>query len=381
MLEKIFIKNYKDLDNSEVRNKYAITSGYFGVFTNTLLAILKLVIGLISHSISIMADAVNNLSDMISSVLTVIGFKISNKKPDKHHPYGHARYEYLIGVIIAFVMLEFGLIFAYESIEKIVNPKVLEINFVVYLILVISIGLKILQMYVYNDYSKKIKSKTLKALSIDTKNDILSTSVILVAMIVMGIFNINIDGFLGLIVSLFVIYSSINTLSETTEPLIGIRPSKKQVNEIKNKILSYDYVLGLHDLMIHNYGVLNNYVTVHLELNSRLSMIKAHDLVDIIENDFKENMGIQITIHIDPVIVGDKKLDKLKDNILSTLNELDKKITIHDFRVLHGKTKKIVVFDAVLPFECKYDLDYLENILKKKYKNYYFNIEIDRPYC
>ena len=381
MLEKIFIKNYKDLDNIEVRNKYAITSGYFGVFTNTLLAILKLVIGLISHSISIMADAVNNLSDMISSVLTVIGFKISNKKPDKHHPYGHARYEYLIGVIIAFVMLEFGLIFAYESIEKIVHPEELEINFFVYLILVISIGLKILQMYVYNDYSKKIKSKTLKALSIDTKNDILSTSVILVAMIVMGIFNINIDGFFFFFLSLFVIYSSINTLSETTEPLIGIRPSKKQVNEIKNKILSYDYVLGLHDLMIHNYGVLNNYVTVHLELNSRLSMIKAHDLVDIIENDFRENMGIQITIHIDPVIVGDKKLDKLKDNILGTLNELDKKITIHDFRVLHGKTKKIVVFDAVLPFECKYDLDYLENILKKKYKNYYFNIEIDRPYC
>ena len=381
MLERLFIKNYKDLDDSEVRNKYAITSGYFGICTNTILAILKLVLGLFSHSISIMADAVNNLSDMISSILTVIGFKISNKKPDKHHPYGHARYEYLLGVIIAFLMLEFGLIFAYESINKIIHPEELNLSIIVYIILVVSILLKIAQMYVYKDYSKKINSKTLKALSVDTKNDILSTSVILIAMIVMGIFEINIDGFLGLVVSLFVIYSSINALLETTEPLIGVRPSKKDVKNIKKKLLSYEFVLGIHDLMIHNYGVLNNYVTVHIELDSSLSMMKAHDLIDKIENDFKDEMDIQITIHVDPVIVGNKKLDKIKEDILSKIQELDSRITIHDFRVLHGKYKKKILFDAVVPFDSKFDEDYLENYLKKKFKNYDFDIELDRPYC
>lgn len=381
MLERLFIKNYKDLDDSEVRNKYAITSGYFGICTNTILAILKLVLGLFSHSISIMADAVNNLSDMISSILTVIGFKISNKKPDKHHPYGHARYEYLLGVIIAFLMLEFGLVFAYESINKIIHPEELNLSIIVYIILVVSILLKMVQMYVYKDYSKKINSKTLKALSVDTKNDILSTSVILIAMIVMGIFEINIDGFLGLVVSLFVIYSSINTLLETTEPLIGVRPSKKDVKNIKKKLLSYEFVLGIHDLMIHNYGVLNNYITVHVELDSSLSMMKAHDLIDKIENDFKDEMDIQITIHVDPVIVGNKKLDKIKEDILSKIQELDSRITIHDFRVLHGKYKKKILFDAVVPFDSKYNEDTLESYLKKNFKNYDFDIELDRPYC
>jgi divalent metal cation (Fe/Co/Zn/Cd) transporter len=236
-------------------------------------------------------------------------------------------------------------------------------------------------MILYSNYSKKINSKTLKAASIDAKNDIISTSVILIAMIVMGIFEINIDGYLGLIVSLFVIYSSINVLIETTEPLIGVRPTKRQVKEIKKKIMSYEFVLGMHDLMIHNYGVLNNYVTVHIELDSTLSMIKAHDLIDMIENDFKENMNTTITIHVDPVIVGNKKLDKLKEDIITSTHEIDNRITIHDFRVLHGKNRKIVLFDAVLPFECNYDYSYIENYLKKKYNNYDFDIEIDRPYC
>jgi len=381
MLEKIFIKNYEDVNNSEVRNKYAIISGFFGIITNTLLAILKLIIGLLSHSISIVADAINNLSDMISSILTVIGFKISNKKADKHHPYGHARYEYILGVLISFLMLEFGLVFAYESINKIINPQELNISFYVYIILIVSIILKVLQMRVYSRYSKLINSKTLKAASIDTRNDILSTSVILLAMIIMGLFNINIDGYLGLIVSLFVIYSSVNTLIEAIEPLVGVRPSKKQVSEIKKKLLSYNYVLGIHGLMIHNYGVLNDFVTVHVEIDAHLSMVRAHDLIDKIENDFKNEMNTIITIHVDPVIIGNKKLNELKDNILLSIKELDKRIKINDFRVLHGKDKKIVLFDALVPFECNLDYNNLEEYLSNKYSDYDFDIEIERPYC
>ncbi len=381
MLEKIFIKNYKDINNSEVRNKYAIVSGYFGIVTNIILSILKLIIGIISNSVSILADAINNFSDMITSLLTIIGFKISNKKPDKDHPYGHARYEYVFGVIISFLMLEFGLFFAYESVLKIINPEELVINIYTYIILVISILLKVLQMYVYSDYAKKINSKTLEASKLDTRNDIISTSVILITIIIMDIFNINLDGPLGLLVSLFVIYSSFDSLKDTINPLIGAKPSKKQVSEIRNKLLSYDYVIGIHDLMIHNYGVLNDYISVHIEIDSSISLVKAHDLIDKIENDFKDNMNTQLTIHIDPVIVGDKNLDKIKKDIIKELKNINKKISIHDFRIIQHKSDNLVLFDAVIPFDCNYDSKYLEKNLSKKFKNYNFNIEIDRPYC
>ena len=381
MLEKIFIKDYKNINNKNVRSKYAITSGYFGIITNTILAIIKLLVGLFSHSISIIADAVNNLSDMVSSMLTVIGFKMANKKADKSHPYGHARYEYIFGVLIAFIMFEFGLVFSYESVVKIISPQKLDLSIYVYIVLIVSIVLKIIQKRVYSRYAEKINSKTLKAASIDTKNDIISTSVILFAMIIMNIFKINIDGYLGLVVSLYVIVSSIKMLIETIEPLVGIRPSKKQVKEIKKKLLSYDYVLGIHDLMVHNYGVLNDFISVHVELDSSLTMIRAHDLIDKIENDFKEDMNTQITIHVDPVIVGNKELNKLKEKIINLIKELDERITIHDFRVIQSSEKKKVFFDAVVPFECSIDCDYLEKYLKEKYNDYNFNIEIDRPYC
>lgn len=382
MIKKLFIKNYQNTNDKEVRIKYGKVAGIFGIVTNSILGIIKLVIGYLTHSVSIMADAINNISDMLSSILTIIGFKLSSKKADKEHPYGHARYEYLFTFIISILMINMGIIFLKESIVKIIKPVNLNISYITFVILIVSILLKLSQMFVYLDFSKSIKSNTLKTNAIDTRNDIITTTVILISMIIMKLFNINIDGILGVMVSIFVIYSSIMLLIEAVQPLIGIKPSKEQVNGIKKKILAHDYVLGVHDLMIHNYGVGNDFVSVHVEIDSKLSLIEAHDLIDEIENDFKEHTDMLLTIHMDPVIVGDKKIEKLRIKILDTLKKLNKNIDIHDFRFVEGKNKSKILFDCVLPFECDYTYKEIIKFLNENIKeNYEYYVEIDRPYC
>ncbi len=385
MLKQIFIKNYKDTNNPDIRNKYGKVAGIFGMISNLILGVIKLIIGFISNSVSIMADAVNNLSDMASSALTTIGFKLASKKPTHEHPYGYARYEYVSGFVIAILMLIMGLVFAKESIVKIIYPEELVINTVTYVILIIAIMGKGLQMLVYLDFSKAINSNTLKTNAIDTRNDIISTTAILISMIIMKVFNINIDGFLGLAVSVFVIYSSIGMIKEVLEPIIGIIPTKERVEEITKKLLSYNYVQGIHDLVIHNYGVHNDFVTVHVEIDSEMNMIEAHDLMDNIENDFRNDLGIDLTIHMDPVVIGNERVDELKQLIVKTIHELDKSLEIHDFRIVEGTTHTNILFDCVVPYEKDYTAEeikiYLEKNIRPEKETYYYVIEIDRPYC
>ena len=383
MLKKLFIKDYKNVNNSNVRNKYGSVAGIFGIITNLILGIIKILIGLISNSVSIIADAINNISDMASSILTIIGFKLSNKKPDKEHPYGHARYEYIFGLLIAIFMLIVGVVFAKESLVKIINPQKLNLSIITFIILGISILLKILQMIVYLDFSKCINSKTLKTSAIDTRNDIISTSVILISMIIMYIYKVNIDGYLGLLVSLFVIYSSIKLIIEVMQPLIGVMPTKEFVSEISKKIMSYDNVIGFHDLVIHNYGVNKDFITVHLEVDSKLSLLEAHNLVDLIENDLKNSYASDAVIHIDPVVVGNKKYDDLRGKIKICLKEFDKELKLHDFRIVESKNRMKILFDCVVPHEKNYSrtkiVNYLKNNIKED-KDLEFIIEIDRPY-
>lgn len=384
MLKRLFIKNYKETNNPEVRNKYGKVAGIFGIISNMVLGIIKLIIGFLSHSVSIMADAVNNLSDMASSALTIIGFKLSSKKPNHDHPYGYARYEYVSGFAIAILMLVMGLVFAKESIIKIVKPEELVLNNLTFIILLIAIVGKACQMIVYLDFAKTIESNTLKTTAIDTRNDIISTTAILISMVIMKISNINMDGYLGLIVSVFVIYSSSKMIKEVIEPIIGIVPTKERVDEITKKILSYDYVQGIHDLVIHNYGVHNDIVTVHVEIDSSMNMLEAHDLMDNIENDFKKDLGISLTIHMDPVVIGNENVDRLKQLVANTIHKLDSSLEIHDFRIVEGTTHTNILFDCVVPYEKDYTAEdiknYLSNIIVSEEK-YYYVVEIDRPYC
>lgn len=384
MLKKLFIKNYKNTDDPEVRNQYGKVAGVFGIFTNIILGIIKLIIGIISNSVSIIADAANNIADTASSILTIIGFKLSSKKPDKDHPYGYARYEYVAGFVIAIMMLIMGLTFAKESIVKIFNPEELVINWITYLILVIAIIGKGIQMLVYLDFAKAINSNTLKANSVDTRNDIISTTAILISMIIMGIFEINIDGLLGLAVSGFVIYSSIGMIKEVLEPIIGIIPTEEQVNEITEKILKYDYVEGIHDLVIHNYGVHNDFVTVHVEIDSKMDIMKAHDMMDNIEKDFKDELGICLTIHMDPIVVGDPEIDMLQTKVVQAIHKLDTELKIHDFRVVKGITHTNILFDCIVPFEKEHTEESLKEYLMKEIipekEIYYYIVQIDRPF-
>ena len=385
MLKKLFIKNYTNTNDPNVRNQYGKVAGIFGICTNLILGIIKFIIGIFSNSVSIMADAVNNIADTASSALTIVGFKLASKKPDKEHPYGYARYEYVSGLIIALLMLLMGLTFAKEAIVKIFNPEELIINTITYVILGIAIIGKILQMLVYLDFSKAINSNTLKTNAIDTRNDIISTTAILISMIIMQLLKINLDGILGLVVSGLIIFSSINMIKEVLEPIIGIIPTEERVNEITKKLLSYEHVEGIHDLVIHNYGVHNDFVTVHVEINSKLDIMKAHDAMDNIEKDFKEDLGIDLTIHMDPIVIGDPKVDYLQKIVIEAIRKLDTDLKIHDFRIVEGITHTNILFDCIVPYEKDYTLEkikeHLEKTIVPEKEIYYYVIKIDRPYC
>ena len=385
MLKKLFIKDYKNVDNPQVRNQYVIVAGIFGIVTNLILFLIKLVIGIIANSVTIMADAFNNLSDFGSCIVTIIGFKLASKPADKEHPYGHARYEYVTGIIVSLLMLVMGVIFAKTSIEKIFAPEEIKLGIETYTVLIVAILGKVLQMVVYLDFAKSIKSSTIKATAMDARNDILTTLTVLITMIVMGIFKINIDAYMGLLVSGFIILSSINSLKDTINPLLGNVPSKEKVEKIKEKILSHKEIIGIHDLRIHSYGEQNDFVTVHAEVPDTMNIVEAHEIADIVEREFKEELNIDLTIHIDPLNVNDEETKKIKEKVENTLKNFDKEITIHDFRVVTAKGHSNVIFDIVIPYGKNYNkyelLGVLEEGFKDEYKKYYFIFNIDRPFC
>ncbi len=383
LIKKVFIKDYQDTGNSTVRFKYGIVAGAFGIITNLISAIIKIVIGLISGSIAIIGDAMNNLSDTASSATTLAGFKIASKPADKDHPYGHARFEYVASLIIATVMLIVGVLVAKSSIEKIITPAEMSIDYITYIVLGFSILLKLSQMAVYISFGKSINSDTLKAAGIDSRNDIISTIAIIISAIVFSTTKVNIDGYTGVLVALFIITSSAFLLKDSINPLLGQKPDKALVKKIRTKLLSYEGVEGIHDLIIHDYGINNTFVVVHVEVLSTSSFVDSHDLIDRIEREFDEELGIHLVVHLDPIITDDEEVVAHRERCLNILKNINQELTLHDFRMVKGPTHTNIIFDAVVPFECKLDKNSLTEILKKEYADeetkYFFVIEIDRP--
>ena len=283
----------------ERRNKEGIKVGIIGIMINLSLAITKVVLSLITNSVSIMADALNNITDTTSSLLTIIGFKIGNKKPTKLHPYGYARYEYISSFLISIFMVIMSSIFVFESLTKIIKPESLNINNTTYIILFITLIIKIIQYIYYVKMYKKLNSISIKATSVETRNDIITNLSILISMIIMKNFNINIDGYIGLVVSMLLVISSFKIFLESNSLLIGVVPNDEIINLIKSKIMSYEQVQGIHELFVHNYGMNNNYITVHLEVNKNMKLKTINKLCNKIENDFKKE-NYNIVIHIDP---------------------------------------------------------------------------------
>lgn len=382
-LTKSLLKNKPDIDTLEGRGKYGILAAFVGIFSNILLFIGKIVIGILSGAISIIADAINNLSDAGSSVVTLIGFKLSIRPADKEHPYGHARYEYITGLFVAIIILIIGILLGKSSIEKIITPQTVQYNWITYTILGVSIFVKLFQMRYYLYISKIISSDTLKNTSIDSRNDIISTICVLIAAIITALSGYNIDGYIGIAVSLFIIISSVCLIKETINPLIGEMPDPNLVKKILEKLKEYDEVLGYHDLMIHNYGPMRVYASMHIELPSSKCLLDSHDLIDNIERDYMKDMNVHLVLHLDPIEVDDVETNELKSKITTILTELKGFKSIHDFRLVKGATHTNVLFDALVDNNSQITAGIIETLLRKKIVSdrvYYYIITIDTSF-
>lgn len=385
ILIRLFIRNWKQTDDPSVREQYGKVAGATGVVTNLLLAVMKLVTGLLFNSIAIMADAVNNFSDSASSLVTLIGFKLSGKPADAKHPFGHARIEYISGMIVSFIVVMLGFQLAQSSVEKIITPEESAFTWVTILILVISIGAKFWQGFFYRKIGKTISSTTLKAASADSLNDVLATSAVLIGILITLFTRINLDGWMGLAVALFIIVSGVRLVIETSQPLLGMAPSQELVNSVYSKILSYDGIIALHDLEVHSYGEGRIFASVHCEVDADEDIMVSHDIIDNIERDFLQDMDIHLVIHLDPIQIHDKKTQQLFHQVKKLIADLSPDYSIHDFRVVWGTTHSNLIFDVVVPFgNPESDTMVVQSIQKavweKLGKSFYTVVTVDHNY-
>lgn len=353
LILRIFVRDHKNTEDPAVRDKCGRVAGAVGIVTNFLLFLMKIIVGTVFHSVSVTADAVNNLTDSGSSVVTLIGFKMASKPADEKHPFGHARIEYLSGVIVSFIVIFLGLQLGMSSVEKILTPEENALTPVALVVLVISILAKLWQCLFYRKVGRMIKSESVEATSKDSRNDVIATSVVLLGAVITMLTGVNLDGYMGAAVALFIVFSGVQLTISTADPLLGQAPEGELVQTITEKMLSYPGIIGMHDLAVHNYGVGRCFASAHCEVDAKNDILVSHDLIDNIERDFSRNLGIHMVIHLDPVIVGDARTDALHCKVQSLVTALYPTVTIHDFRVIWGVTHSNIVFDAAVPFSVK----------------------------
>ena len=350
LLIRLFVKSYKDVHLPEVRARYGKFAGIVGIVTNLLLFLGKIIVGLLFNSVSIIADAVNNLSDSASSVITLVGFKLSGKPADAEHPYGHARMEYISGMIVSFLILMLGVQLAGNSVQKIINPEEAVFGKSAGIVLVLSALMKGWQCLFYKKVGKIISSPTLSATAADSLNDVFSTVAVLAGLIITSLTGINLDGYMGLVVAVFIIITGVKVIIETSNPLLGAAPPHELVDHICEKVLSYDGILGIHDLVIHTYGAGRCFASIHCEVSASADIMVSHDIVDTIEHDFLREENIHLVVHMDPIDVDNPRTMELKRQVIEKLREMDPQITMHDFRVVWGHSHTNVIFDICVPF-------------------------------
>ena len=349
-LVRLFIQDCDNVTDPAVREKYGVLSGAVGIVLNLLLSAGKFFAGVVTGSIAITADAFNNLSDAGSSVVTLVGFKLAGKPADEKHPFGHARIEYLSGVIVSFIVLFLGLELGRTSFEKIISPQPADFSALALGILGVSVLIKLWQCFFYRSVGKAIHSDTVFATSSDSRNDAIATTVVLLGALITRFTSVNLDGFLGLAVAVFIVVSGVKLIMETGNPLLGTAPDAALVRTIYEKILSYPGIFGIHDLTVHNYGEGKCFASVHCEVPAEEDILVSHDIIDNIERDFQRDMGIQLVIHLDPVVTGDERTNKLREQVGSLLHVVYPQAAMHDFRVVWGVTHSNVVFDVAVPF-------------------------------
>ncbi|MDD4154777.1 MAG: cation diffusion facilitator family transporter [Bacilli bacterium] len=353
LLRRIFIKDYKNINDAKVRTAHGKLASLFGVITNVILFAVKLVFGIIASSISIIADSINNLSDTGNSFVALIGFKISSKPADKEHPFGHQRLEYLAGLIISIVIVVLAGNMLVQSIQRIISNETSVYTLWTFIILGVAILLKIYQSFFNYRVGKLISSITLKATAVDSLMDVFATSAVLASALVSYYLGWNIDGYMGILVSIIVGYSGIKMIKETIDPLIGKAADKDLVKKVIKEIMTYDGVLGVHDVRAHSYGPTKIYMSLHVEVNCDVDVVLSHELIDKIETDIKEKYNIDLVIHMDPIDPHNEETILMLDKVQNALLSISKNLSMHDFRIIKEKNHNKAIFEIVVPFDCK----------------------------
>lgn len=384
-LIKIFVRNYENTEDIKVRSVYGLLAGRVGIVCNLLLFAGKFLAGYLSGSVSISADAFNNLSDASSSVISLVGFKMASKPADAEHPYGHARYEYLAGLTVSVMILVIGMELLQSSVRKIIHPASVTFSWLSIGILSISILVKVWMAVFNRTVGGRIHSQALIATAADSRNDVFTTLAVIIASLFSHFAGIELDGFMGVLVALFILYSGYNLVKETLDPLLGQAPDPKLSAYIKKKILSYPDIMGTHDLMIHDYGPGRQFASAHVEMAAEKDVLESHEIIDDIERDFLTQDNIHLIIHYDPIVTSDTTVTNMYRWISEHIKSIHPALTIHDLRMVPGNSHTNVIFDCVMPHGCSLNEDELktaiQDIVSHSYPDYRCVITVDASYA
>lgn len=352
-LVRRFVKNYENTEDIKVRTSYGILSSVVGIFCNVLLFAVKVSIGMLMHSISVMADGFNNLSDAASSVISFIGVKMAEKPADEEHPFGHGRIEYIAALVVAFLVIEVGLTFLKSSVGKLTNPEQISFDLIPFLILVLSVGVKLWMAAFNRKLGKRIDSKVMLATAADSMGDVITTGATIFSIVVCTLTGLHIDAIAGLVVSLIVIWAGVGIAKDTLEPLIGQAVDPELARRIREEVESYEGIEGTHDLIVHNYGPNRSMASIHAEVPRDVDIEISHEIIDRIEREVTKKLGIFLVIHMDPVEMRDERVLAAKEHLENVLKSLDPEAAFHDFRMVWGESNINLIFDVQVPFSYK----------------------------
>jgi cation diffusion facilitator family transporter len=384
LLAKIFIPDYNNTSSPKVRNAYGSLCGMLGIILNIILFAIKFLAGLLSGAISVMADAFNNLTDAGSSVITLIGFRMSEQKPDKDHPFGHGRIEYISGLIVSMIIVLVGFELGKSSVEKIISPETPVFSLLTIGILVCSVFIKAYIAYYNFKIGAEISSSAMRATAHDSLSDCVATTAVLACLLISHFADVNIDAYCGIVVSVFILFSGIRSAKETMDPLLGAPPEKELIDRISDIVYAHEGVEGIHDLIIHDYGPGRMMISLHAEVPADANLIETHDMIDNIEKDLRIQLGCDAVIHMDPIATDDEHTLEVKEKIAALVGCMDSRLTLHDFRMVKGPTHTNVLFDLVIPFGFEKSEKELranvQTIVKTIDESYYSVINIDKSY-
>ena len=384
LLIRLFIRHPDNPQDPHTRAAYGNLASIVGMVCNVLLCLGKLAVGTLFGSIAIMADALNNLSDASSNIVSLVGFKLASRAPDAEHPFGHARYEYLAGLVVSVTVLGIGFSLLKESVVKVLHPTAVQFSLLTVAVLVASILVKV-YMALYNTvYGKKIDSSAMKATATDSLSDCIATTVVSLSMLLYWITGINLDGWSGLVVAIFILLAGVSSAKDTLSPLLGEAPDMEFVHDIEETVKAHAMVAGVHDMVIHNYGPGRIMVSLHAEVPGNLDIYKIHDEIDLIERELKSKYHCEVVIHMDPIAVDNKKVMGLRKEVEALVKQMDEVLSIHDFRMVEGPTHTNLIFDVVVPQGYpKTDeevSDEISGMIESKWKNYHAVIKMEKRY-